>query len=90
MKEIEVSIRVKTEDYRVIDTLFKSLNPDNINVPENISLKFFIEKNELIFSVETEKDVETLISTLREGLEYIGLSLQMMMVEENEKNTNRG
>lgn len=90
MKKIEVSIRVKTEDYRIIDTLFKSLNPDNINVPENISLKFFIENNELIFSVETEKDVETLISTLREGLEYIGLSLQMMMVEENEKNTNGG
>lgn len=90
MKKIEGSIRVKTEDYRIIDTLFKSLNPDNINVPENISLKFFIENNELIFSVETETDLETLISTLREGLEYIGLSLQIMVMgEENERNTNR-
>ncbi|MCX8188358.1 MAG: KEOPS complex subunit Pcc1 [Nitrososphaeria archaeon] len=89
MKKIEVRIQVKTEDYKVIDTLFKSLNPDNVNIPENISLKFFIEKDELVFSVSTENDIETLISTLREGLEYIGLSLQVMMVKENEKNTNR-
>ncbi|MEM3825996.1 MAG: KEOPS complex subunit Pcc1 [Nitrososphaeria archaeon] len=82
-------LQVRTEDYRIIDTLFKSLNPDNVNVPENITLNFFIEKDELIFSVSTENDIETLISTLREGLEYIGLSLQMMMVEENEKNTDR-
>ncbi|MEM0053005.1 MAG: KEOPS complex subunit Pcc1 [Nitrososphaeria archaeon] len=89
MKRIELRLQVRTEDYRIIDTLFKSLNPDNVNVPENITLNFFIEKDELIFSVSTENDIETLISTLREGLEYIGLSLQMMMVEENEKNTNR-
>lgn len=89
MKKIELRLQVRAEDYRIIDTLFKSLNPDNVNVPENISLKFFIEKDELIFSVSTENDIETLISTLREGLEYIGLSLQIMMVGENEKNTNR-
>ncbi|MEM0385282.1 MAG: KEOPS complex subunit Pcc1 [Nitrososphaeria archaeon] len=89
MKRIELRLQVRTEDYRIIDTLFKSLNPDNVNVPENITLNFFIEKDELIFSVSTENDIETLISTLREGLEYIGLSLQMMMVEENEKNTDR-
>lgn len=89
MKKIEVKIQVKTEDYRVIDTLFKSLYPDNVNIPEDILLKFFIEKDELTFAVSTEKDIETLISTLREGLDYIGLCLQIIMVEENEKNTNR-
>jgi len=88
MKRIEVKIQVKTEDYKIIDTLYKALSPDNVNIPDEISLEFFKDRDELVFAVSTERDIETLISTLREGLDYIGLCLQVITVNKHEKNSN--
>ncbi|MGB9724947.1 MAG: KEOPS complex subunit Pcc1 [Nitrososphaeria archaeon] len=88
MERVEVKILVKTEDPKIVDTLFKAIKPDNVNIPEEISLEFYRENNELIFAVSTEKDIETLISTLREGLDYIGLCLQVLMVNGDEEDTN--
>jgi tRNA threonylcarbamoyladenosine modification (KEOPS) complex Pcc1 subunit len=89
MEKVEVKILVKTEEPKIIDTLFKALKPDNVNIPEEISLEFYTEDSTLIFAVSTERDIETLISTLREGLDYIGLCLQVLMVERDEEDSNR-
>ncbi|MHB8546563.1 MAG: KEOPS complex subunit Pcc1 [Nitrosotalea sp.] len=61
----------KTESIR------KSLEPDNVDFPENLSFKIEKDEASLIFTFEGKGNIRTLISTIDEVLEQTQVILKV-------------
>lgn len=59
-------------------TITKALEPDNVNFPENLSLKIENVDNKLIFTFESLGDMRKLIGTVDEVLEHVQVSLKVI------------
>lgn len=59
-------------------TIRKALEPDNVNFPENLSLKIENVDNKLIFTFESLGDMRKLIGTIDEVLEHVQVSLKVI------------
>jgi len=74
--QIEIVINNITEQKaKVIE---KTLEPDNVNFPEGLSLKIEEKENQLVFRFENEGDLRKLISTVDEILEHVNLSMEVI------------
>ncbi len=74
--QIEIVINNITEQKaKVIE---KTLEPDNVNFPEGLSLKIEEKENQLVFRFENEGDLRKLISTVDEVLEHVNLSMEVI------------
>lgn len=59
-------------------TIIKALEPDNVNFPENLSLKIENVDNKLIFTFESLGDMRKLIGTVDEVLEHVQVALKVI------------
>jgi tRNA threonylcarbamoyladenosine modification (KEOPS) complex Pcc1 subunit len=88
MNRITLNLIFWAENKKMVSAIFKALNPDNVNIPKGISFNFDLVGNRIILTVSSEGDYETLISTVREVLDNIGLCVQTLMVSRDDKNKN--
>ena len=56
----------------------KSLAPDNINFPDDLSMKVEKIDNKLVFNFQNNGNMKKLISTVDEVLEHVHVSLGVM------------
>ena len=75
--ECKVQIFLNNLSEKKSETIRRSLEPDNVDFPENLSFK--IEKNNelLIFTFEGKGNIRTLISTIDEVLEQTQVILKV-------------
>ena len=59
------------------DSIRKALTPDNINFPENLSMKIENINNSLVFTFQSKGNIRTLISTIDEVLEHAQVVLRV-------------
>jgi len=59
------------------DSIRKALTPDNINFPENLSMKIENVNNSLVFTFQGKGNIRTLISTIDEVLEHAQVVLRV-------------
>ena len=56
----------------------KSLEPDNVDFPENLSMKVEKIDNKLVFNFSNSDNMGKLISTIDEVLEHANLALEVI------------
>ncbi len=59
-------------------TVRKALEPDNVNFPENLTLKVENIDNKLVFIFQSQGSMKKLIATVDEVLEHIQVSLKVI------------
>jgi len=59
-------------------TVRKALEPDNVNFPENLTLKVENIDNKLVFNFQSQGSMKKLIATVDEVLEHIQVSLKVI------------
>ena len=86
MRKTEIALTFDSEDKKLIETILKSLNPDNVNIPNGILFEYIIQEGKILLKVASQQNPENLISTVREVLDNINLCIQTVLVTENGKN----
>jgi len=56
----------------------KALEPDNVNFPENLTLRIENVDNNLVFNFESQENMKSLISTIDEVLEHVQVALKVI------------
>ena len=74
--KIEISINNISEEKA--QAVQKALEPDNINFPNDLSLKVEKIDNKLVFNFQNNGNMKKLISTVDEVLEHVHVSLEVM------------
>jgi tRNA threonylcarbamoyladenosine modification (KEOPS) complex Pcc1 subunit len=88
MNRITLNLTFESENKKIVSAVFNALKPDNVNVPKEVSFNFDFIGNKIVLIVSSEEGYETLISTVRDVLDNIGLCIQALMVSNNGKNKN--
>ncbi|MGD0330497.1 MAG: KEOPS complex subunit Pcc1 [Nitrososphaeria archaeon] len=88
MNRITLNLTFESENKKIVSAIFNALKPDNVNVPKEVSFNFDFIGNKIVLIVSSEEGYETLISTVREVLDSIGLCVQALMVGNDGKNKN--
>ncbi len=88
MNRITLNLTFESENKKIVSAVFNALKPDNVNVPKEMSFKFDFIGNKIVLIVSSEEGYGTLISTVREVLDSIGLCVQALMVGNDGKNKN--
>jgi len=60
------------------ETVKKSLEPDNVDFPEGLSLYVENIDNKLVFNFESKKNMKQLTSTVDEVIEHIQVALKVI------------
>ena len=75
--ECKVQIFLNNLTPQKIDTIRKALEPDNIDFPENLSLRIENVDNSLVFTFQGKGNIRNLISTIDEVLEQTQVVLRV-------------
>ena len=74
--KVEITINnISDEKAKAVE---KSLEPDNINFPDGLSMKVEKIDNKLVFSFSNSGNMGKLISTVDEVLEHANLALEVI------------
>jgi hypothetical protein len=76
MCKVQVTLNNLTE--KKAQTVRKELEPDNVNFPENLTLKVENVDNKLVFNFQSQGNMKKLIATVDEVLEHIQVSLKVI------------
>ena len=76
MCKVQVTLNNITE--KKAQTVRKALEPDNVNFPENLTLKVENVDNKLVFNFQSKGNMKKLIATVDEVLEHIQVSLKVI------------
>ncbi len=76
MCKVQVTLNNLTE--KKVQTGRKALEPDNVNFPENLTLKVENIDNKLVFIFQSKGSMKKLIATVDEVLEHIQVSLKVI------------
>lgn len=76
MCKVQVTLNNLTE--KKAQTVRKALEPDNVNFPENLTLKVENIDNKLVFNFQSQGSMKKLIATVDEVLEHIQVSLKVI------------
>ena len=76
MCKVQVTLNNITE--KKAQTVRKALEPDNVNFPENLTLKVENIDNKLVFNFQSQGSMKKLIATVDEVLEHIQVSLKVI------------
>ncbi len=76
MCKVQVTLNNITE--KKAQTVRKALEPDNVNFPENLTLKVENIDNKLVFNFQSRGSMKKLIATVDEVLEHIQVSLKVI------------
>jgi hypothetical protein len=77
MKEgfnIKSSMKIEFDSKREIDTMISVLTPDNVRIPEGLTIDIRSEDKYLIIDIQCENGSGTFLNTIDELLEHISLS----------------
>ena len=74
--KIEISINNISEEKA--QAVQKALEPDNINFPNDLSLKVEKIDNKLVFNFQNNGNMKKLISTVDEVLEHVHIALEVI------------
>ena len=75
--ECKVQVFLNNLTEKKIETIRKSLEPDNVDFPDNLSFTIEDDKDSLIFTFEGKGNIQTLISTIDEVLEQTQIVLRV-------------
>ena len=75
--ECKVQVFLNNLTQQKSESIQKALTPDNINFPENISMKIENVNNSLVFTFQGKGNIRTLISTIDEVLEHAQVVLRV-------------
>lgn len=76
MCKVQVTLNNLTK--KKAQTVRKALEPDNVNFPENLTLKVENIDNKLVFNFQSQGNMKKLIATVDEVLEHIQVSLKVI------------
>lgn len=76
MCKVQVTLNNITE--KKAQTVRKALEPDNVNFPENLTLKVENIDNKLVFNFQSQGNMKKLIASVDEVLEHIQVSLKVI------------
>ncbi len=76
MCKVQVTLNNITE--KKAQSVRKALEPDNVNFPENLTLKVENIDNKLVFIFQSKGSMKKLIATVDEVLEHIQVSLKVI------------
>lgn len=76
MCKVQLTLNNLTE--KKAQTVRKALEPDNVNFPENLTLKVENIDNKLVFNFQSQDNMKKLIATIDEVLEHIQVSLKVI------------
>ena len=60
------------------ETVRRSIEPDNVNFPENLTLQIENIDNKLVFTFQSQNSMKSLISTIDEVLEHVQVALKVI------------
>ena len=75
--ECKVQVFLNNLSDKKAESIRKSLEPDNVGFPENLSFKIEKDQTSLIFTFEGKGNIRTLISTIDEVLEQTQVILKV-------------
>lgn len=75
--ECKVQVFLNNLTQQKAESIRKALTPDNINFPENLSMKIENVNNSLVFTFQGKGNIRTLISTIDEVLEHAQVVLRV-------------
>jgi len=75
--ECKVRVFLNNLSEKKVDSIRKSLGPDNVDFPENLSFRIEKEGESLVFIFEGKGNIRTLISTIDEVLEQTQVVLKV-------------
>ena len=73
-----VTITINRISDKKASAVKKSLEPDNVNFPDGLSMKVEKIDNKLVFSFSNSGNMGKLISTIDEVLEHANLALEVI------------
>ncbi len=74
----KVQVTLNNINEKKAQTVRKALEPDNVNFPENLTLKVENIDNKLVFNFQSQGSMKKLIATVDEVLEHIQVSLKVI------------
>lgn len=75
--ECKVQIFLNNLTSQKSDAILKALAPDNVDFPENLSMRIENIDNSLVFTFQGKGNIRTLISTIDEVLEHAQIVLRV-------------
>ena len=69
--KIEVKVLIETKSKEQAKAIYESLTPDNVNIPESLSLELELKDEKIIMMVSSKEKWNSLISTVDELLSLI-------------------
>ena len=75
--ECKVQVFLNNLSEKKAESIRKSLEPDNVDFPENLSFRIEQDGTSLIFTFEGKGNIRTLISTIDEVLEQTQVILKV-------------
>lgn len=75
--ECKVQVFLNNLSEKKAESIRKSLEPDNVDFPENLSFRIEKDETSLIFTFEGKGNIRTLISTIDEVLEQTQVILRV-------------
>jgi hypothetical protein len=75
--ECKVEVFLNNLSEKRIESIRKSLEPDNVDFPENLSFRIEKQDSTLVFIFEGKGNIRTLISTIDEVLEQTQIVLKV-------------
>ena len=77
-QKCKVEIVIENISDEMARSVEKSLEPDNIDFPDNLSMKVEKIDNKLVFNFSNSGNMGKLISTIDEVLEHANLALEVI------------
>jgi tRNA threonylcarbamoyladenosine modification (KEOPS) complex Pcc1 subunit len=74
----KVQVTLDNISEKKAETVRKALEPDNVNFPENLTMKVENFDNKLVFNFQSQGDMKKLIATIDEVLEHVQLVLKVI------------
>ncbi|MFQ6025546.1 MAG: KEOPS complex subunit Pcc1 [Nitrosopumilaceae archaeon] len=75
---VKVQVVLNDITQKKADAIRKALEPDNVDFPENLSLRIENVDNSLVFYFQNRGNLRKLISTIDEVLEHVQVALKVI------------
>ncbi len=74
----KVQVTLNNISDKKAQTVRQALEPDNVNFPENLTLKVENIDNKLVFNFQSQGNMKKLIATVDEVLEHVQVALKVI------------
>ena len=82
--KIVVKVLIETKSKKQSKAIYDSLTPDNVNIPESLSLKLELKDEKIIMIVSSTEKWNSLIATVDELLEHAKVSASILDKSDKE------